>query len=112
MPKCWAGKKGKIVFRDTLGEFAVSALLRNVRAAKDKVLHATEHWAGDRGKQCSIAANSISSCGALARDSHSGAADDFVALYRPALQKMYGAAFGGNVTLSEQGSQVITSILH
>ena len=102
-------EKGQPVYRDTLGEFAVSVLLGSFERDKNKVIEAAAGWQGDRvvvverGDKHLFLWRTIWNSPADA--------DHFAALYKAALQTKYGTAFGDTVTLKETGAEVSVSIL-
>ena len=102
------GKPGTIVYRDTLGEFVISALLGMFEADKNKVVEASAGWGGDKLvvlENGAVRTILWRTAWDTARD-----ADEFFEIYAAALKRRYPEQFGAGVTISKQEREVLISI--
>jgi hypothetical protein len=86
-------KEGEILFKDTLGEFSISALLATHVADKDKVARAAAGWGGDRVVLIGQGAIHKQAIWHIAWDSTADAAE-FCSLYKSIVPKLQ--SFGVN----------------
>lgn len=109
-----AGHNGKVVYRDTLGEFAISTLLAMHLPDKTEAVSAATGWAGDRlvaleGEES--AADTKHPLTFLWRSAWDTEADatEFLSAYGKALQRRYGNELGKNVLITRSGKEVLAS---
>lgn len=103
---------GEVLHRDTLGEFAISALLGMFIENKQEAVRAASGWGGDRlivlksphkdrNKEFTVLWRT-------AWDTDTDA-EEFYESYRRALARRYGNEFGSSVALKRTGREVLAS---
>lgn len=91
-------KTGEVLFKDTLGEFSISALLATHVIEKDKVARASAGWGGDRVVLIGQGTTHKQAIWTIAWDSKVDA-EEFCSLYKSIIPKLH--SFGSNAGLKK-----------
>jgi len=105
---------GAVVYRDTVGEFAISTLLAMFLPNKADAVAAANGWAGDRLialEQEQPNHPTSKTVVTLWRSAWAteGDASEFISAYERALRQRYGEQFGKNVIITREGKEVLVS---
>ena len=109
-----AGHAGEVVYRDTVGEFAISTLLAMFLPDKGEAIEAAKGWAGDRLVVLEGDASKpdgkmpITFLWRLAWESERDA-EEFYSAYQKALKQRYAAELGRSVVIERMGQEVAVS---
>jgi hypothetical protein len=106
--------KGAVVYRDTVGEFAISTLLAMSLPNKADAVAAANGWAGDRlitleQEQPNHPTSKIVVTLWRSAWAREGDAAEFISAYERALRQRYGEQFGKNVIITREGKEVLVS---
>lgn len=107
--------RGAVVYRDTVGEFAISTLLAMFLPDKAEAIKAAKGWAGDRlvVLESDATPNSgkipITFLWRLAWESERDA-EEFYSAYQKALKQRYAGEVGKSVVIERVGKEVVVTI--